>query len=466
MTELLARGREVGRAGAEAAPLLRYGQRGGAKVGQPPPEGEPGRQVAGRPRAGGGGRVRRSQEVVQRRRPGGRGRTIKRRGRTVQGRGRPRQAQHPLGDDGALDLVGAGVDRPGQREQAALEPAFASDLGPRAEQVERGLVERDVELRPEHLAHARLRPERPALGQPHSGRVGVQLIRAGADPRVRDPVGGGGVGRVAGLPPEPDQPAGRRDEPSRAAQRETAFVAGRAHRDPPAVARRADDVRVGHEHVVEVDLGEPGLAAELADRADRHPGIAQAEQQVRQAPMPVAAAATAVRIGARIAVSAGTEQPERPVGEGRARAPRLRSRQQPAAVGPDRAGPDGGQVAARLGLGPGLRPDLVRPRHRRQQPVTLLLGAVREQRRREEEEPVLPDPDRPARGVVRLLERQPLEQRRVPPAVLGRPGHHRQPGRRQRALPLRGATRTPRRCPPTAATRAARARPASRAPAR
>ena len=221
-------------------------------------------------------------------------------------------------------------------------------------------------------------------------------------------------------------------------------MAGRAHRDPPAVTRRANDVRVRHEHVVEEDLGEPGLAAELPDRADRHPGIAQAEQQVREAPMPVAAGpgpgagarvAACARAGVGVSAGAGAEQPERAVGEGRPRAPRLGAREQPTSVGRDRAGPDGGQVAARLRFGPGLRPDLVRPRHRRQQPVALLLGAVREQRRREQEEPVLTDPDRPARGVVRLLERQPLEQRRIPPAVLGRPGHHREPSRRQRALP-------------------------------
>ena len=57
-------------------------------------------------------------------------------------RGSPRQA---LGGDVALDLVGAGVDRARQRELPALAPR-ALELGVGAEQVERDLVQLDVEL--------------------------------------------------------------------------------------------------------------------------------------------------------------------------------------------------------------------------------------------------------------------------------------------------------------------------------
>ena len=66
----------------------------------------------------------------------------------------PRQAEQALGDDVALDLVGPGVDRAGQREEEAAAPR-AVELGRRAEQVQRGLVQPDVELRPEQLVQAR-----------------------------------------------------------------------------------------------------------------------------------------------------------------------------------------------------------------------------------------------------------------------------------------------------------------------
>ena len=72
----------------------------------------------------------------------------------------PRQAEHALGDHVALDLVRARVDRARERELVALHPGrvvAVEQLGVRAEQVERELVQSHVELRPEHLHHARLR---------------------------------------------------------------------------------------------------------------------------------------------------------------------------------------------------------------------------------------------------------------------------------------------------------------------
>ena len=56
-----------------------------------------------------------------------------------------RQAEQPLGDDVALDLVGAGVDRPGEGEDVSLAPTSpVRQFAVRAEQVEGRLVQRDV----------------------------------------------------------------------------------------------------------------------------------------------------------------------------------------------------------------------------------------------------------------------------------------------------------------------------------
>ena len=63
------------------------------------------------------------------------------------------------------------------------------------------------------------------------------------------------------------------------------IVAGGAHRDSPAVAGRTDDVGVGHEHVVEEDLGEALVAVEPLDRTDGHPRLSQRHQQQRQSSM-------------------------------------------------------------------------------------------------------------------------------------------------------------------------------------
>ena len=165
------------------------------------------------------------------------------------------QAEDALGDDVALDLVGAGVDRAGQREEVAVGPARL-DLGLGPEQVERGLVQRDVELGPEDLVDRAGRAHVAAVGQPGDRAPGVEPVGLCLDPGVDD------VGRAAvasgprSRPVEVDQPVGGGAEPAGGAQRQAALVAGRAHRDPPAVARRAEHVGVGHEHVLEEDLGE------------------------------------------------------------------------------------------------------------------------------------------------------------------------------------------------------------------
>ena len=285
VTEFLAGHHEVQRARAESAPLLRHRERGDAEPGQPPPQGQAGRQVAVGPPPRGGRHVGPAQQVVQR--PG----ELLPLGPAHRGRAhRGTQAEDPLGDQRALDLVGARVDRARQREQVVLQPApvrSVADLGVRTQQVKRRLVQRDVELGPEHLAQAGFGSQRAAGGQPFGGRLRVQLVGAGADPGVGHPVPQGGIVRVAGPPPQLGQPGGRREEPPGAAQRQPALVARGGHRDPPAVARRAHDVGVRDEHVVQEDLREPGPPAELADRPHGHPRRAQPEEQVGQPAVPI-----------------------------------------------------------------------------------------------------------------------------------------------------------------------------------
>src|SRR6202167_687536 len=98
-----------------------------------------------------------------------------------------RQAEQALGDDVALDLVGARVDRPGQRELEAAAP-WPLRLGVRAEQFHRGLVQPDVELGPVQLVQAG-----PGAGAVTGHDAGdllerEQVVSAGLDPGLHDPV--------------------------------------------------------------------------------------------------------------------------------------------------------------------------------------------------------------------------------------------------------------------------------------
>src|SRR5262245_59222537 len=76
----------------------------------------------------------------------------------------PGQTQQAFGGDVALDLVGAGVDRTRQRELVALRPR-SFELGLGTEEVERELVQVDVELAPPDLVDGRLGPEGAPFAQ-------------------------------------------------------------------------------------------------------------------------------------------------------------------------------------------------------------------------------------------------------------------------------------------------------------
>jgi hypothetical protein len=96
---------------------------------------------------------------------------------------------------------------------------------------------------------------------------------------------------------------------------------------------------------------------------------------------------------------------------------------------------DGGQVAARVGFGPALAPQVLPGGHAGQDPVLLGSRAELEDGRGEQEDAVLGDALGGAGPVVLLLEDQPLHRRRVPPAVRGGPRHHGEAGVEEGPLP-------------------------------
>src|ERR671918_267924 len=249
----------------------------------------------------------------------------------------PREAEHPLGGDVALDLVGAGVDRSRQRELRALQPG-SLDLGAGPEQVEGDLVQLDVQLRP----------------------------RGG-------------------------------------------------HRHGPALADLAQDHAVGqrlvgHEGAVEEHLGEALVAVEPAEAPHRDARGVEGDEQVAEAPV-----ALRLRIGA--------EQPEQVGAEGAPGGPGLLPVEDPAAVDPAGPAADGGQVAARVGLGPALAPQVLGRRHPGQD-VGLLGGRPElEHRGGQQEDAVLGDAGRAAGPVVLLLEDEPLPERGAAAAELLGPRH-------------------------------------------
>ena len=95
---------------------------------------------------------------------------------------------------------------------------------------------------------------------------------------------------------------------------------------------------------------------------------------------------------------------------------------------PRGAAADGGEVAAGVGLGPALAPDLPARRHGGEIAGLLLRRSELEQRGGQEEDAVLAHTGGRRRPVVLLLEDQPLEEPHAPASVLLGPRHHRPPG--------------------------------------
>ena len=271
----------------------------------------------------------------------------------------------------------------------------------------------DVGLGPEDLVAARLGPHGVAARHARGRPVRVQLVGLGVHVGLRHGVGG--RGRAAARRVELQEAVGCLGIAGRRTQREAALGPGGGHGDRPAGADLAEHLVLGHLHVVEEDLGETGLAVDLGDRAHRHAGRVHGDEEVGQ---------PAVALG----LGVGAEDAEAPVGEGAAAGPCLLAVEDPVAVVrrvARRARADAGQVAAGVGLGPALAPDLVAGRHRREVARLLGLGPVLEHGGGEQEDAVLAHPLRGPGAVVLLLEDEPFEDPDVAPAVFDRPAHHR-----------------------------------------
>ena len=102
-----------------------------------------------------------------------------------------REAEDPLGDDVALHLVGAGVDRAGQRERVAVQPRrLELGSGPsRSSAVSCSAMSSSDQ---NTLLTEPAAPMSPPSGKPGDSAPGVEPVGLRLDPRVDDPAGGRG----------------------------------------------------------------------------------------------------------------------------------------------------------------------------------------------------------------------------------------------------------------------------------
>ncbi|MCY1222161.1 hypothetical protein D9M72_342420 [compost metagenome] len=254
---------------------------------------------------------------------------------------------------------------------------------------------------------------RAAAHQPARGGVGRERVGLRIHPRAQHRVAQRGiaVSRLAVGLVQPDQRAGGLLEAGGRTQHQAALEAGSGHGHLPAGAFRSQAVFHRHAHVVEEDLGETGLAVELADRAH---GDARRIERHQHEGQPV------VSRRGRI----GAEQPEQPVRPHRPRRPDLLAVDDVVIAVAARAAADRGHVGTGVRLGPALRPDMLARGHARQEARLLRRGAELHQRRPEQEDAVLVDAHRRAGAPVFFLEDEPLDQVAAAPAQFGRPRDH------------------------------------------
>src|SRR5919202_2997011 len=217
------------------------------------------------------------------------------------------QAEHALADDVLLDLVGAGVDRPGARPDEGVGPAAAlavarqalvegklrgqpaGELAVRPEDLLDQLLDPLVELRVVELGDRRLRAGAPPLLQPREDAqravaqhldLGVDAAELLADQRVLDRRLAVALEGARDL----EQPGEGRLVAADAAERVAAPLVGEGRlRDLPAGVQLADKVLGRHADVVEEDLAELLAAADLLQGPDRHPRRVHVDQEAGDA---------------------------------------------------------------------------------------------------------------------------------------------------------------------------------------
>ena len=143
------------------------------------------------------------------------------------------------------------------------------------------------------------------------------------------------------------------------------LVAERRHRDPPPLVHRPEQRRHGHAHVVEVHLGEVGLAVRLHDGAAGDAGEVERHEQGRDATV-----RRGVGVGAHEQHAVGRPEPDR-----RPHLGAVDHEVVAVELGPTT---QPGEVAPRVGLAEPLAPHLVRAQDATE--VHLLLGCTRGRR--------------------------------------------------------------------------------------
>ena len=191
--------------------------------------------------------------------------------------------------------------------------------------------------------------------------------------------------------------------------RGAAFVPKGVHRDLPSVAELAEEVLLGHDHVVQEELTELGVAGDLRHRPHLDAGGPHVDDQHRDAAVP----------GDRLVRA---RQDPAPAGVLPPRDPGLLSAQDEVVVLLDRARAQRGEVRTGFGLGEALTPDLLRREDRRDVASALLVGAEAQQRRAEHVEADDVDELRgPCRGEL-LVDDDLLDRRAAAPTELLGPG--------------------------------------------
>ena len=322
-----------------------------------------------------------------------------------------------------ISLVPPSIELPLERSQSARRLAAFAALAVPLERVgpARGhhqLVAALVEFGPGIFHHRRARRMRLARLPHRREPLAHRRERQRVDVEPGDLRAKHRVGRL-------DRRAQRPAAAKAHAADHLALVAEQIFGDVPALVDLADDLLLGHLHVVEEGLAEGRIAADQQDRLGRHARRLHVEQQEADP--------------ALLGLGRGAHQAEDPVGLVGIAGPHLLPVDQPVVaplVSFFGLGLQPGEVGAGAGLGIALAPADLAARDLRQIMALLLLAAELEQRRPEHRDPEA-DERRPRADPRHLLLEHARFLRAEPAAaIILRPVGHGPPALRRRLQPL------------------------------
>src|SRR5919204_1622781 len=290
----------------------------------------------------------------------------------------PGEAEHPLGDDVALDLGRAGIDRLCLRPHPGVLPPPVLDrlIGARSERpvhplhADRGLLQPLVHLAPVKLRDAGLRAGRVAVLGAGEVAQADEPEDVGLDLRLRDPLAHRGVSTHAAVTRQRGKLVDRALEAGRLGQA-AALEAEDGHRDLPAVRGLPYQVAVLDLGPGEEDLAELAAAGHLLDAPDLDARLMHVDEEETDA---------AVWLG-RLVGGGEKKAPVRIVGAPR---PGLLAPQHPSAVAPLGPGAQACQIAASVGLAEPLAEDQLTAEDLLHVLLLLPLAPHRHERRRQQ----------------------------------------------------------------------------------